>query len=177
NAMSEAVTPKKTDASATGNESSSGPKKNDNTIVRNRELSKRNADVTPSARRRRLISAGTVSTVAAISPISISAPLIRDATGNVVLDKQLLKAGSDDHYIKVTSPNGQQTRISDKFLEVLHYMNTQDNDNPLFENAERRQWKLRINEWKSKLLQQAGFFPSNNNFLGIMELKDLIEDK
>jgi len=118
-----------------------------------------------------------VATIAPIQPISIKARSIRDASGNLVMDMSLLKSSGNDHYITVTSPNGQQTRISDKFLNMIHYLNAQDDDYNFHEPPERQQWKTRIKEWKSRLLEQAGYFPANNNFLGIMELKELIQDK
>lgn len=122
------------------------------------------------------VNASTISITAASPPIAIKAPPIRDANGQLVMDFHLLKS-SQDHYIKVTSPNGEQTRISDKFLNMLHYLNTPDDDYTPVETLERRLWKVKIREWKNKLIQHAGFVPSDNNFLDIIELRDLIQDR
>ena len=108
-------------------------------------------------------------------PIVIEAPPIRDEQGNIVMNTQLLKSGGDDRYIVVTSPNGQQTRISDKFLNVLQYLHAQDEDYIGPDIYQRHVWKQRILEWKNKLIHSAGFIPSNNNFLGIMDLKELVQ--
>ncbi len=108
-------------------------------------------------------------------PIVIDAPPIRDEQGNIVMNAQLLKSADDDRYIVVTSPNGQQTRISEKFLNILQYLHAQDEDYIGPDIYQRHVWKQRILEWKNKLIHSAGFIPSNNNFLGIMDLKELIQ--
>lgn len=107
--------------------------------------------------------------------INIDAPPIRDEHGNIVMNFQLLKSPEDDRYIIVTSPNGQQTRISEKFLNVLQYLHAHDEDYIGPDIYQRHFWKERINEWKNKLIHSAGFFPSNNNFLGIMDLKEMVQ--
>jgi hypothetical protein len=107
--------------------------------------------------------------------ISIDAPPIRDEQGNIVMNVQLLKSSEDDRYIIVTSPNGQQTRISEKFLNVLQYLHVQDEDYIGPDIYQRHLWKQRILDWKNKLIHSAGFIPSNNNFLGIMDLKELVQ--
>ena len=116
-----------------------------------------------------------IAPVLADRAISIDAPPIRDEQGNIVMNVQLLKSSEDDRYIIVTSPNGQQTRISEKFLNILQYLNTHDEDYIGPDIYQRHLWKERIHEWKNKLIHSAGFFPSNNNFLGIMDLKDMIQ--
>lgn len=104
---------------------------------------------------------------------SVPAPPIRDKSGNIVMDLRLLVgAGAGNNYITVTGPNGEQTRISRKFLPMLIHLssgleNGQNND----------QWKNRFREWRDKLLRQASFAPSATNFLDIMELKEMIEEK
>ena len=127
----------------------------------------------PSYRRTGPAKVGTISPV---EEISIQAPPITDADGNLIMDINLLRSSGDDHYITVTGPNGQQTRISDKFLNMIHYLNAPDHESHLPESAERRKWKARIKEWKNKLLEQAGYFPANN-YMGIMDLKEMIQDK
>ena len=89
------------------------------------------------------------------------------------MDESLVTA-PDENYIIVTSPNGEQTKISRKFLKMLSVMNTGPYNNLM--NAENFQWKLRFEEWRSKLLQQATYIPTANNFLDIMDLKELLEE-
>jgi hypothetical protein len=108
-----------------------------------------------------------------ISPISVSAPPIYDGDGNIIMDEDLVSA-PNENYIIVTSPNGEQTKISRKFLKMLCVMNG-GTDN-YYMNAENFEWKLRFEEWRSKLLQQASYIPTANNFLDIMDLKELLQE-
>jgi hypothetical protein len=75
-------------------------------------------------------------------------------------------------YITVTGPNGSQTRISNKFLPCLSYLN---NDHGIY-NPEGMQWKERFQEWRNKLLSEGSFVPSASNFFDIFELKEMIQD-
>ncbi len=104
-------------------------------------------------------------------PVSVPAPPIRDASGNIVMDLKLLTSPGNN-YVTVTGPNGEQTRISRKFLPMITYLNGSFDNND-YNNT----WKKRFREWRDKLLQQASFAPSGTNFLDIMELKELIEEK
>ena len=109
----------------------------------------------------------------AISPISVTAPPIYDKNGNIIMDESLVSA-PDENYIIVTSPNGEQTKISRKFLKMLCMMNGSIDYN--YMSYENYQWKLRFEEWRSKLLQQASYIPTANNFLDIMDLKELLQE-
>ena len=109
----------------------------------------------------------------AISPISVTAPPIYDKNGDIIMDESLVSA-PDENYIIVTSPNGEQTKISRKFLKMLCMMNGSIDYN--YMNYENYQWKLRFEEWRSKLLQQASYIPTANNFLDIMDLKELLKE-
>ena len=108
-----------------------------------------------------------------ISPISVSAPPIYDGNGNIIMDEDLVSA-PDENYIIVTSPNGEQTKISRKFLKMLCVMNGGTDD--YYINAENFEWKIRFEEWRSKLLQQGSYIPTANNFLGIMDFKELLQE-
>jgi hypothetical protein len=104
----------------------------------------------------------------------VEAPLIRDAKGQVILDKQLLSP--DDCYITVTSPNGEQTRISSKFLHIISAINqdVEPQDEFDFMTRESSLWKIRFSEWKEKFLNQASFVPTATSFTDILELRDLL---
>lgn len=101
---------------------------------------------------------------------SISNRPYRDANGKVVMDMNLLTTPGNQ-YVTVTAPNGEQTRISRKFLPVLTFVNT-GADNGQFNST----LKQKIQDLRKKL-QQASFAPSATNFLDIMELKELLQDK
>jgi hypothetical protein len=104
----------------------------------------------------------------------VEAPLIRDAKGQVILDKKLISP--DDCYITVTSPNGEQTRISSKFLHIISAINqdVEPQDEFDFMTRESSLWKIRFSEWKEKFLHQASFVPTATSFTDILELRDLL---
>lgn len=114
-----------------------------------------------------------LSTVAALQPVSVTAPPIRDKKGNLILDLSTIKSG-DDPYITVTGPNGKQTKISSKFLSCLGYMNTSISDDNLDATAAR--CSMQFAEWRNTLLNGSGFIPTANNFFDIFELKDLLQE-
>jgi hypothetical protein len=105
---------------------------------------------------------------------TVEAPLIRDANNQVILDKKLISP--DDCYITVTSPNGEQTRISSKFLHIISTINqnVEPQDEFDFMTRESSLWKLRFSEWKEKFLNQASFVPTATSFTDILELRDLL---
>lgn len=108
----------------------------------------------------------------------IKGPLIKDASGNIILDKNLI-ISRDKNYIIITCPNGEQTRISSKFLPVLTDLNAATDPAEYFDAVIRESnlWKGRFSQWRYKLMQEASFIPTATNFLDIMALKDLIEEK
>ena len=115
--------------------------------------------------------------VATTSRRGIKGPAIRDASGNLVMD-QVLVTGGTNTYVIITCPNGEQTRISAKFLPLLNYMNS-DIDPAEYLDAMVRDnflWKMRFHAWRSKLMQQADFVPTAGNFFDIIELKELLDE-
>ncbi|OQP51746.1 hypothetical protein A4H97_26405 [Niastella yeongjuensis] len=105
----------------------------------------------------------------------VEAPLIRDAKGQVILDKKLVTS-PDNCYINVTSPNGEQTRISSKFLHIISTLNQEAEPQDYFDfmMQENSLWKVRFSEWKEKFMNQASFVPTATSFTDILELKDLL---
>ncbi|WEK35412.1 MAG: hypothetical protein P0Y53_23210 [Candidatus Pseudobacter hemicellulosilyticus] len=106
----------------------------------------------------------------AAQPINVQAQPMRDRSGQLVMDRSLLTSPGAN-YVVVTGPNGQQTRLSNKFLPMLSALNGNA------DNSGTDSWKKRFTEWRHKLMQQATFAPSATNFLDILELKEMIEDK
>jgi hypothetical protein len=109
-------------------------------------------------------------------PISIPSKPITDPQGNIIMDENLVTT-PNTHYITVTGPNGQQTRISRKFLRALSYMNAipsaEDSEIIIHESA---LWKWLFQEWRNKLLREPSFIPSSTNFLDILEFKELLTE-
>jgi len=102
---------------------------------------------------------------------------IRNERGYIIQNLNLMNLGGND-YISITGPNGQQTKISAKFLNVLLYMND-DSNIEQFEGyfsktfMESLIWKSRFKEWRNKLIQTS-IIPSPDNFMDILSFKDLI---
>jgi hypothetical protein len=74
-------------------------------------------------------------------------------------------------------PNGETTRISAKFANVIRYLNG-DTEEPTeyLDNVIRDSdtWKKRFQEWRSKI-RESSFIPSTANFMDILSFKDLLE--
>jgi len=105
---------------------------------------------------------------------NVEAPLIRDANGQVILDKKLV--APDECYITITSPSGEQTRISSKFLHIISTLNQEAEPQDYFDfmMQENSLWKIRFSEWKEKILNQASQAPTPTSFTDILDLKDLL---
>jgi hypothetical protein len=127
----------------------------------------------PNQENRRYASLTPILQASFVSPISVSAPLICDGDGKMILDENLVSA-SDQNYIIVTSPNGEQTKVSRKFLKVLTILNGGSRN--VFINPATFLLKARCEQWRNKLLQQASYIPTANNYLDIMDLKQIIQE-
>jgi hypothetical protein len=101
----------------------------------------------------------------------VEAPLIRDANGQIILDKKLITS-PDNQYITITGPNGEQTRISVKFLDIISTLNadTDPQDYFNFMMYENYLWKIRFSEWRNKLMNQSA------NMMDILELKEILQE-
>jgi hypothetical protein len=109
--------------------------------------------------------------------INIPSHPILDREGNIIMDEKLVSA-PDGNYVTVTGPNGEQTKISKKFLHALSYMNAGSNDEDYMGILlqEGSLWKWLFQEWRKKLLHQPSFIPTATNFLDIMELKEILHE-
>lgn len=106
-------------------------------------------------------------------PITVDAPPIRDEQGNIIMDMRLVSA-DNGQYVIVTSPNGEQTRISKKFAAMLSYLN--EDAIPLNFSIDGLEWKFRFQQWRDRLLEEANFIPTAANYLDILEFKNLIDE-
>jgi len=109
--------------------------------------------------------------------INIPTHPIRDRDGNIIMDEKLVSA-PDGNYVTVTGPNGEQTKISKKFLNALSYMNedSKEEDYMGILLHDGSLWKWLFQEWRKKLLNQPSFIPTATNFLDIMELKEILHE-
>jgi hypothetical protein len=112
-----------------------------------------------------------------LSAPSIIAPPILDKNGDPIIDIDVLTTNSN--YLVVAGPNGQLTRISSKFANVIRYFNGGSEDTEEYLDRvikESATWKKRFKEWRNKI-SQSSYIPSSVNFLDIVEFKDLIQEK
>lgn len=103
--------------------------------------------------------------------IEVYAPLITDESGNIVTNPELL-LDSNEQYITVTSPNGEQTRISAKFLGLL---------DKLYNRSQRAHdeavWNSKFENWRKRLIVETEFMPASGNYMDILELKELLMEQ
>jgi hypothetical protein len=104
--------------------------------------------------------------------ISVEARPILDSRGEIIFYPKIVMS-DDGQHIDITAPNGQQTRISSKFMNVLLYMNANEAESYDDAALESEMWQKKFEEWRNKILQNS-FIPSSSNFFDIMELKELL---
>lgn len=114
-----------------------------------------------------------LNTVSTVDNVSVSAPPLRDKSGNLIMDLATISAPNDP-YIVVTGPNGKQTKISSKFLSCLGYMNANLSSSEMDSKAIR--CTTQFEEWRRRLLSEPAFIPTANNFFDIFELKDMLQE-
>lgn len=104
--------------------------------------------------------------------ISVTPRPILTADGELIQDMSVVNP-HNDKYISITAPNGQQTKISSRLINATHYLSSNSiNEDEDTENT----WQQRIQQWRKKILQ-SGFVPSSSNFLDILEMTELVDDK
>lgn len=113
----------------------------------------------------------------AVPAVNIPAKPIRDESGEIIQFISLAE-GLTDRYVSVTGPNGQQTKISSKFANLLLYLNDDDDTDEnegVFTRSflESLLWKSRFQSWRNAI-SQTGYIPSSTNFMDILEFRDLI---
>jgi hypothetical protein len=101
-------------------------------------------------------------------PIIINSAPVHEENSTVVRDHDIQTMNGG--YLIISAPNGDRTKISSKFANVIRYL---DNDE---QGDDGEAWKKRFQEWRRKIIQSA-FIPSSGNFLDIADLKELLEEK
>jgi hypothetical protein len=101
-------------------------------------------------------------------PIIINSTPVREEASTVVREHDIQTMNGD--YLIISAPNGDRTKISAKFANVIRYLNDDETSD------EGEAWKKRFQEWRRKIMQSA-FIPSSGNFLDIADLKELLEEK
>jgi hypothetical protein len=109
--------------------------------------------------------------------IIIASKPIRNANGIIIQDPEIIN-NPGSKYISITGPNGQQTKISSKFLHMLLFINDDsdiDEVDGYFDKnfLESLIWKSRFQDWRNEIINTS-FVPSSTNFMDILDFKDLI---
>lgn len=109
--------------------------------------------------------------------IIIAAKPIRNANGIIIQNPEIVN-NPGSKYISITGPNGQQTKISSKFLHMLLFINDDsdiDEVDGYFDKnfLESLIWKSRFQDWRNEIINTS-FVPSSTNFMDILDFKDLI---
>jgi hypothetical protein len=109
--------------------------------------------------------------------ISVTPRPILTSSGELIQDKSVINPHNDE-YISITAPNGQQTKISSRLINAMHYFASSNNTEKKEAEGDNKKdaWQQRINQWRKKVLQSA-FIPSSSNFLDILEMTELVEEK
>jgi hypothetical protein len=110
----------------------------------------------------------------------IAAKPIRNAKGEIIQNPRIIN-NPGSNYISITAPNGEQTKISSKFLHLLMFLNDANDidqvDGYFDKNfLESLIWKSRFQEWRNEIINTS-FGPSSTNFMDIFELKELITEE
>ncbi len=159
----------------------SGNETNNGAIAKNTETEKNNEtlnDQSTYTTQSRLLKYSKISSPFSQieQPIIISSKAILDEKGAVVRDMDILT--TNNNYLVVTGPDGQLTRISSKFANVIRFLNSGEDVEEYLDKVIRESslWKKRFQEWRGKISQSA-FIPSSANFLDILDFKELIDEK
>ncbi len=108
----------------------------------------------------------------------IDAPSFTDAEGNLVFDPSII-TDPNSNYLTITGPNGQQTRISSKFLPMITEINAPKNSRGFYRNhifRDNQIWQQRFSEWREKLIKEDSTTAPATNLIDIIKQKQMNED-
>jgi hypothetical protein len=132
----------------------------------------------PAVAYTRTLKAASVSSVPAsrLSPITTQQASM--AYDNDMAARNMSPLLTNTNYVIITGPNGETTRASLKIADALRYIYSDDDtiDATDKSNNENSHWKKRLQEWRTKIIS-SHFIPATTNFLDIIDLKDLIDEK
>lgn len=113
----------------------------------------------------------------ALDPVTINKEKLQNANGETPVDIALLN--TPNTYISITGPDGQTVKVSSKFSNLLGYLtdknpDTRENIDIIIQ--ESAIWKEKFAQWRDKMTNNS-VAPSFTNFLDIIELSKVLEDK
>lgn len=111
------------------------------------------------------------------NPAANNKEMLKNSNGQTPLDISLMN--SPNTYISITGPDGQTVKVSSKFSNLIGYLNDK---NPATEEnldiiiKESAKWRATFAGWREKMTNNS-VAPSLANFMDIIELSKVLEDK
>lgn len=102
---------------------------------------------------------------------------LQTVTGETPEDVSLMN--SPNSYISITGPDGLPVKVSSKFSNLIGYLtekNPETQENLDIIIKESAQWRVTFAKWRDKMINNA-VAPSLSNFMDIIELSNVLEEK
>lgn len=115
--------------------------------------------------------------VLAQNPVNGKKDKLQTITGEIPEDISLIS--TPNSYISITGPDGQSVRVSSKFSTLISYLtekNPEVQENLDIIIKESAQWRATFAKWRDKMTNNA-IAPSLSNFMDIIELSNVLEEK
>lgn len=104
-------------------------------------------------------------------PVHVELRSFTDEEGGLVFNPNII-IDPNSNYLTITGPNGQQTRISSKFLPIITEINATKNQRGFYRNypiPESDSWRQRFSEWRKKLIQEDSTKIPATNLIEILK--------
>ena len=111
------------------------------------------------------------------NPSEASNEKLQNTNGETPMDIALMN--TPNTYISITGPDGQTIKVSSKFSNLIGYLtgknaDTQENLDIIIQESAK--WKKTFATWRDKMTNNL-VAPSLTNFMDIIELSNVLEDK
>ncbi len=113
----------------------------------------------------------------ALNPANEKVEKLQTVSGETPMDIALMN--TPNAYISITGPDGQPLKVSAKFSSVINFLNdrspeAQENIDVIIKESAK--WKATFAKWREKMTNNM-VAPSLYNFMDIIELSDVLEEK
>lgn len=113
------------------------------------------------------------------NPVAFRADKLQNSDGQTPQDITLLNNSTANAYITIAGPDGQSVRVSSKLAALVSYLN--DNNAATQENIEiiikeSAKWRATFASWRDRMTNNS-IAPSLTNFMDIIELSNVLEEK
>lgn len=119
--------------------------------------------------------AGNETTVLAPNPADAHKEKLQNTNGETPQDITLMNAPNT--YISITGPDGQTVKVSSKFSNLISYLSgsdTEENIDVIIKESAK--WRATFAAWRDKMTNNI-VAPSMGNFMDIIELSKILEEK